>query len=212
MAGADVMEPIVYVIENNAADRESITKLIAIRGLCAHGFASAEEFLAQHEPTHHGCAVVNMRLPGMSGLELLQELRARRNSLPVVATAHDAGVRTAVQAMQAGAVTFVESDRQEEELWDGIKQALDVDKARHAQRKLRAQIEARIAKLTEDEMSVLKRLLEGHPNKRIATDLDIGLRTVELRRSNIMHKVQATSLPDLVRMALLVGIIKADLP
>jgi FixJ family two-component response regulator len=112
--------------------------------------------------------------------------------------------------MQAGAVTFLEKPCQEQELWQGIKQALDIEQIQHIQRKQRAETEERLASLTEDEVAVFRKLLEGQPNKRIAADLDIGLRTVELRRSNIMKKMQANSLPELVRMAILVEFLKPE--
>ena len=109
-----------------------------------------------------------------------------------------ADVPMAVRAMQEGAVTFLEKPCHEQELWQAITQALEIESSQHAQRKQRAETQSRLATLTEDELEVFRRLLAGHANKRIAADLDIGLRTVELRRSNIMKKMQASSLPDLV--------------
>ena len=202
----------VFVIDDDAAARESVMALVNLRGLQAAGFRSAEEFLAQYDPLQKGCIVVDVRIPGMSGLELLEELRQRKSLLPVVMITGYGDVPMAVRAMQAGAVTFLEKPCQEQELWQGITQALEIEQTQHAVRKQRAEIEGRLRALTEEELSVLRRLLEGHPNKRIATDLDIGLRTVELRRSNIMRKMQAASLPDLVRMAILADILKPEGP
>lgn len=202
----------VYVIDDDAAARESVMALVTQRGLTAVGFPAADEFLAQYDPQQKGCVVVDVRIPGMSGLELLEELHRRTSTLPLVVITGYGDVPMAVRAMQAGAVTFLEKPCQEHELWQGIKQALEIEQSQHALRKQRSEIESCLATLTEDEVSVLRRLLSGHPNKRIATDLDIGLRTVELRRANIMRKMQAASLPDLVRMAILVEFLKPEGP
>jgi two-component system, LuxR family, response regulator FixJ len=202
----------VFVVDDDAGARESVVALVGLKGLRAQGFASAEEFLAQYDPSQNGCVVIDVRMAGMSGLELLGTLKARKSSLPVVVITGYADVPMAVRAMQEGAVTFLEKPCGEQELWQAISQALEIEKNQHAQRKQRAETEARLAALTEDELEVLRRLLAGHANKRIASDLDIGLRTVELRRSNIMKKMQATSLPDLVRMAILIDFLKPDGP
>jgi FixJ family two-component response regulator len=193
----------VFVVDDDPAARESVVALVALKGLNARGFGSAEEFLSQYDPSQKGCVVVDVRMAGMSGLELLENLKARKSSLPVIVITGYADVPLAVRAMQAGAVTFLEKPCQEMEIWQAIVQALEIEQSQHVLRKQRAEIESRLASLTEDELVVFRRLLEGHANKRIATDMDIGLRTVELRRSNIMKKMQASSLPDLVRMAIL---------
>jgi two-component system, LuxR family, response regulator FixJ len=200
----------VYVIDDDAAARESVVALVSLKGLKAQGFASAEEFLDQYDPTKKGCIVVDVRMSGMSGLDLLQHLKATSSLLPVVVITGYADVPMAVRAMQMGAVTFLEKPCHEQELWQGITQALDQEESQHTLRKQRAEVEARLATLTDDETHVLRMLLEGQANKQIASDLDIGLRTVELRRSNIMKKMQAGSLPELVRMAILVGFLKPE--
>jgi FixJ family two-component response regulator len=200
----------VFVVDDDAAARESVAALVSLKGLAAKGFASAEEFLRQYDDAQRGCLVVDVRMAGMSGLQLLQHLQSRGSVLPSVVITGYADVPMAVKAMQAGAMTFLEKPCQEQELWQAIQQALDREQAQQALRKQKSEIEARMATLTEDEVAVLRKLLEGLPNKRIAVDLDIGLRTVELRRSNIMKKMQAASLPELVRMAILVDFLKAD--
>jgi len=202
----------VFVVDDDAGARESVVALVGLKGLPAQGFSSAEEFLAQYDPARKGCVVIDVRMAGMSGLDLLQRLKARKSFLPVIVITGYADVPMAVRAMQEGAVTFLEKPCQEQELWQAITQALEIEQHQHAQRKQRAEMEARLATLTEDELEVFRRLLAGHANKRIAADLDIGLRTVELRRSNIMKKMQATSLPDLVRMAILIDLLKPEEP
>jgi FixJ family two-component response regulator len=147
---------------------------------------------------------------GMSGLQLLQQLQARQSTLPAIVITGYADVPMAVKAMQTGALTFLEKPCQDQELWQAIQQGLDKEKSLQSLRRQKGEIEARLATLTEDEVAVLRKLLEGLPNKRIAVDLDIGLRTVELRRSNIMKKMSAASLPELVRMAILIGFLPAE--
>ena len=133
------------------------------------------------------------------------------SSLPVVMITGYGDVPMAVRAMQAGAVTFLEKPCHEQELWQRHHAGLGTGAISTRQSQAhKAEIEARLASLNPDERVVFRRLLEGQANKRIATDLDVGLRTIELRRSKIMKKMQAESLPDLVRMAILVGFLKAE--
>jgi FixJ family two-component response regulator len=205
-------EATVFVVDDDAAARESVVALVGQKGLPARGFSSAEDFLSDYDPTRKGCVVIDVRMAGMSGLDLLRKLRGQKTSLPVVVITGYADVPMAVQAMQEGAVTFLEKPCHEQELWQAIHQALELERSQHVQRKQRAETQSRLATLTQDELEVFRRLLAGHANKRIAADLDIGLRTVELRRSNIMKKMQATSLPDLVRMAILIDFLKPDVP
>jgi two-component system, LuxR family, response regulator FixJ len=202
----------VYVVDDDAAARESVIALVKLKGLRAEGFSSAEEFLTQHDAARKGCVVIDVRMAGMSGLELLQKLKARKSSLPVIVITGYADVPMAVKAMQEGAVTFLEKPAKEQELWQAITQALEIEKSQHAQRKQQAELEARLASLTPEELDVFRRLLAGHHNKRIALDLDLGLRTIELRRSNIMKKMKAASFPDLVRIAVTVEFLKPDEP
>jgi FixJ family two-component response regulator len=202
----------VFVVDDDEAARESVIALVGLKGLRAEGFASAEEFLSHYDPSLKGCLVVDVRLSGTSGLDLIESLSARRSTLPVVVITGYADVPMAVRAMQMGAVTFLEKPCQVQELWQGIREALEIENQQQAQRSQRAEVEARLASLTAEEVVVLSRLLQGEGNKLIAAGLDIGLRTVELRRSNVMKKMQAHSLPDLVRMAIVGGFLKAELP
>ena len=200
----------VFVVDDDPGARESVVALVGLKGLKAEGYASAEDFLANYDPSRTGCIVVDVKMSGMSGLELLRKLNERKSHLPVVVITGYADVPMAVKAMQEGAFTFLEKPCQEQELWNAIQQALEIERAQQSQRRERAETEARLSTLTVDELEVFRRLLAGHPNKRIAADLDIGLRTVELRRSNIMKKMRATSLPDLVRMAILIDFFKPE--
>ncbi|MEX2175957.1 MAG: response regulator [Pirellulaceae bacterium] len=198
----------VFVVDDDQAARESVVALVSLKGTPARGFASAEEFLGQWDSQQTGCLVVDVRMTGMSGLQLLQQLQSRQSTLPAIVITGYADVPMAVKAMQAGAMTFLEKPCGDQELWQAISQALDREQSLQAVRRQKGEVETRLAALTEDEVAVLHKLLEGLPNKRIAVDLDIGLRTVELRRSNIMKKMEAASLPELVRMAILAGFLK----
>lgn len=200
----------VFVVDDDAAARESVLALVSQKGVRAQGFASAEEFLTQFSPQLTGCLVVDVRMTGMSGLQMLQQLHARQSTLPAIVITGYADVPMAVKAMQSGALTFLEKPCQDQELWQAIQKALDKESSLQSLRRQKGEIESRLAALTPDEVAVLRKLLEGLPNKRIAVDLDIGLRTVELRRSNIMKKMQAASLPELVRMAILIGFLPAE--
>lgn len=202
----------VFVVDDDAAARESVLALVGLKGVRAQGFTSAEEFLSRFSPAMTGCLIVDVRMTGMSGLQLLSQLQAKMSTLPAIVITGYADVPMAVKAMQSGAMTFLEKPCQDQELWNAIQQALDREQSQLALRRQKGDIQARLATLTEDEVAVLRKLLEGLPNKRIAVDLDIGLRTVELRRSNIMKKMGAASLPELVRMAILIGFLQVESP
>jgi two-component system, LuxR family, response regulator FixJ len=202
----------VFVVDDDVQAGAAVVALVTSKGLRAEAYSSADEFLAHYDPARKGCVVIDIRVAGMSGLNLLHKLKSRKSSLPVIVTTQDGDISLAVHAMREGAFTFLQKSCGEDELWQAISQALEMEQSQHAERKERVEIEARMATLTADEAEVFRRLLAGQANKRIATDLDLGLRTVELRRANIMRKMQATSLPDLVRMAILIDFFKPDLP
>ena len=200
----------VYVVDDDASVRDSVLALVKSKGLTSRGFSSAEEFLLFTEIQQPACVVMDIRMPGMSGLDLQQQMATSGNPLPVVMVTGYADVAMAVRAMQNGAVTFLQKPCSDQELWQGIQLALEKGSSDYASQKQRQEIESRLATLSDDEQGVLQKILEGHPNKKVAADLDIGLRTVELRRSNIMKKMLANSHPELVRMCMLVGVFKPD--
>jgi len=189
----------IYVIDDDEAARASVAALVKSRNLKVIGYASAEEFLAAYDPAQRGCAVVDIRLPGMSGLELQRRLTSMRSPLQVIIITGHGDVPTAVQAMQAGAVHFLEKPCFNEGLWTHIERALDAEALSQEQETLQAELQRRFNSLNAAERRVLDSILAGKGNKAIAMELDIGLRTVELRRSNIMKKMQAESLAELVR-------------
>ncbi|HEX5106385.1 MAG TPA: response regulator [Pirellulaceae bacterium] len=205
-------DPIVFVVDDDQAARESVVALVESKGLRVQGFASAEEFLDQYDPSEVGCLVVDVRMNGMTGLQLIEQLATQGSKLPVVVITGYGDIPMAVRAMQMGAVTFLQKPCQVDELWEGIRKALEQEYVRQVGSSQRSEVQARSANLSSEELAVFHKILEGLPNKRIATDLDIGLRTVEMRRANIMRKMQADSLPQLVRMAIVGGFLKPELP
>jgi FixJ family two-component response regulator len=200
----------IHIIDDDSAVRESLVALVQMRGMQAKGYASADAFLAALQPNLTGCIVCDVRMPGLTGLQLLDKLAELKSTLPVIIITAYADVPTAVRAMQAGAVTFLEKPANDADLIAAIQQALNLEQAQAALRRQKSDVETKLTTLTADEIAVMRKMLEGLPNKRIASDLDIGLRTVELRRSNIMKKMGAGSLAELVRLALLVDFFKAE--
>lgn len=194
--------PSVYVIDDDAAVCESLIALIQQRGVTAESFGSAEAFLQSHDALETGCLVTDMRMPGMSGLELLAELKARNSTLPVILLTAYGDIPLAVKAMQAGAETFLEKPCSDAELWHSIESALHRDQAQQERQRVQADIKSRFSALSPEEAEVYRRLYFGQQNKQICKAMDIGLRTVELRRSNLSKKMQAQTLQELVRMAI----------
>jgi FixJ family two-component response regulator len=196
-------DPTVFVVDDDPAARSSVAALVASHGLKVNEFASAEEFLAARDPKERGCLIADVRMEGMSGLELQEKLAEKRDSIPVIIITGFADIPMAVRAMQAGALTFLEKPCADLELWQSIQAALDYDEQTQAGRQKHADVIARRASLASAEVDVLDRLLAGKPNKQIAAELGVGLRTVELRRATLMKKMHADSLAELVRLVLI---------
>jgi len=195
-------ETTVFVVDDDAAARESVRALVEPMGVHSELFASAEEFLKAYDPSRPGCLVTDLRLMGMSGLELLQKLADKNARFPVIVITGHADVPVAVQAMQHGAVTLLEKPCPELELWEAIRKALARDAETREREARRRAITERIACLTPEERAVMDRLIAGQINKVIASELGVSLRTVELRRHNVLRKMEADSLATLVRMVL----------
>lgn len=190
----------VFIVDDDPATRESMVALIQSHGLQAESFESGEDFLTRFDRSKTGCLVLDVRMTGMSGLELQERLAEEGIDLPVVVVTGYGDIPTAVRAMRNGAATFLEKASGCHKLWDSISQALANAAANREFSSQKADIRRRMATLTSDERRVLEKLLDGYPNKTIARELDLGLRTVELRRAMILQKMQASSLAELVRM------------
>lgn len=192
--------PTVFVIDDDPAARESVCALAEAHHLPAEGFASAEEFLSAYDQNRPGCAVIDLRLPEMTGLDLQECLAKAGAPLPVVVISAFADVKAAVRAMHGGAVTLLEKPCRDNELWDGIQAALRLDASRRAAAAQADDVCRRLASLTDGEREVLDRMVAGQMNKTISLDLGVALRTIENRRQRVMEKMGVRSVAELVRI------------
>ncbi len=198
-------EATVFVVEDNSAVRDSLRWLIASAGLGVEVFSSAPEFLAAHDPSRPGCLLLDVRMPGMNGLELQEQLAGRGSTLPVVVLTAYGDVATAVRALKAGAVEFLEKPYADDVLLSVLRSALERDATRRAEAVRQAEVRERLALLTPREREVLDLIARGRPNKQIALELGVSFKTVEAHRARIMTKMQAECLADLLRMVLTLG-------
>ena len=199
-AAAPPPPPTVFVVDDDAAVRSALQLLLQSVHLDARCFATATEFLEQFDPRAHGCAVLDVRMPGMSGLELQDELNQRGAMLPVIFITGHGDVPMAVEALQHGAFDFLQKPFRDQELLDRIQRALQKDREDRAQILHKEEIRARLASLTPREREVLDLMTSGRPNKLMAADLNLSQRTIEIHRARVMDKMQAPSLAQLVRM------------
>ncbi|HZB62081.1 MAG TPA: response regulator FixJ [Microvirga sp.] len=198
-------EGVVHVVDDDLAVRQSLSFLLASDGLPVRLHESALAFLDAMTDTSTGCIVTDVRMPGIDGIELLRRLKARGFSLPVIVMTGHADVPMAVEAMKEGAVDFIEKPFDDDMFLAAVRSALRLQE-QHAQRDAQiTEVQARLQGLSERERQVLEGLVAGKANKVIAYDLGISPRTVEIYRANVMTKMQAGSLSELVRMALVVG-------
>jgi two-component system response regulator FixJ len=199
---ANENQRVVHVVDDDAAIRDSLSFLLSSADLEACVYESALAFLDQLDNLAPGCIVTDVRMPGMSGLELVARLRELGVNRPVIVLTGHADVSLAVEAMKAGVVDFIEKPFDDETLLAAVHAALardENDAGRHAER---AQVEARIAQLSARERDVFDAIVTGESNKSAALKLGISPRTVEIYRANVMEKMGAKTLSDLVRMAL----------
>ncbi|HVY20650.1 MAG TPA: response regulator FixJ [Bauldia sp.] len=195
-------EPTVHIIDDDDAVRDSLSFLLSSMKIPAVAYPSGAAFLAALPKDAAGCVVTDIRMPEMTGLELLQRLNADGVKLPVIVITGHADVPLAVEAMKLGAADFLEKPFDEDTLLGAVRAALDRQKHDGEVESHHARARALIATLSAREKQVLDGLVAGHPNKTIAFDLGISPRTVEIYRANVMTKMQAGSLSELVRMAL----------
>lgn len=197
---------IVYVVDDDAAVRDSLALLLKSVALAVETCESAVQFLAHVGPEAAGCLVLDIRMPGMSGLELQQQLKQRGYELPIIFITGHGDVSMAVQAMREGALDFIEKPFRDQELLDRVYQALEADRARRRAADETVHIRERFAGLTPREHEVMLRIARGQANKVIAIELGLSERTVEIHRAKVMHKTGARSLAELVGMAAKLGI------
>jgi two-component system response regulator FixJ len=199
--------PTVFVVDDDVAVCTSLRLLLRSVGLPAVTCSSAAEFLAQFDADCPGCIVLDIRMPGMSGIELQQVLNERHSVTPIVFITGHGDVPMAVEAMKIGASDFLEKPFDDTALLQAVRSCLAEQKGDGERMALRARILERIATLTNREQQVLHGLVAGKPNKIIAFDHGISPRTVEIYRANVMTKMEAATLSDLVKMAILAGVL-----
>lgn len=198
--------PVVYVVDDDAAVRSSLALLLKSVSLATATFESALQFLDKVTPAAAGCLVLDIRMPGMSGLELQQQMKQRAYQLPIIFITGHGDVSMAVHAMREGAVDFIEKPFRDQELLDRINQALETDRARRRVADETVHIRERFGGLTPREHEVMLRIARGQANKVIAIELGLSERTVEIHRAKVMHKTGARSLAELVGMAAKIGV------
>lgn len=192
----------VFVVDDDQAVRQSAEMLVRSVGLTVEAYPSAQAFLQAYDPSRSGCLLLDLRMPGMSGLELQRTLKERGVTLPVIIVTGHGDVPVAVQAFKDGAVDFIEKPYSKQMLLERIRDAVARDSRERADKTVRSKIETRLALLTPRETSVMERVVSGLSNKEIARDLGVSSKTVEVHRAHVMQKMQADSLADLVRQVL----------
>jgi FixJ family two-component response regulator len=194
--------PVVFVVDDDPAMRDSLRWLIESTGLQVETFGDAQTFLARIRPELPGCLVLDVRMPGMSGLDLQAELTRRGVGLPTIVVTGHAEVPMAVRAVKAGAIDFIEKPFSDQLLLDRVRQGIEMDRRERDGRARRAEILRRMSLLTQREREVLDLVVVGKANKEIAAALHLSPKTVEVHRAHVMEKMQASSVAELVRLSL----------
>lgn len=195
----------IFIVDDDPAVRDSLAVLLEVEGYRVRVFDSAESFLEAWTPQLQGGLLLDVRMPGMDGLELLERLNKLGNHLPVVVMTGHGDVPLAVRSMKLGALDFIEKPLSDTLLLEAVRTMIAYEKERQERCREQQEIAARLAELTPRERDVLEKLVLGQPNKVIAYELDISARTVEVHRARVMEKMKAKSLSHLVRMALQAG-------
>jgi two-component system, LuxR family, response regulator FixJ len=193
-------DSIVYIVDDDQAIRHAMGLLLRSVGLQHQVFTSADEFLEMHTGNNNGCLVLDIRMPGLSGLELQQKLIEMDNSLPIIFISGHGDIPMAVEAMQKGAFDFIQKPFRDQELLDRISEALNTARKQESEREQKLDVQERIDTLTRREHEVLDLVVTGKPNKIIAHELGVSQRTIEIHRARVMEKMRAKSLAELVRM------------
>jgi two-component system response regulator FixJ len=195
----------VFLIDDDPGVRDSLSLLLSLKGVRTQPFANAESFIETYRPDWSGCVLTDLRMPGMTGLELQAVLRERQVEVPVVVLTAHGDVATARAALKNGAFDFLEKPIDDVMLIEVLRNALRADRARRTAASSRSSADARIERLTGREREVLALITAGHQNREIATQLGISPRTVEVHKARIMEKLECDSLAQLIRMNLAAG-------
>jgi FixJ family two-component response regulator len=193
---------VVWIVDDDEAVCDSLRLLLKTVGLQAQAFPDGKSFLEKFDDELPGCVVVDLRMPGMSGLELQEALHRMHSMVPVIFITGHGTVDSAVHAMREGAIDFLQKPADDQELLDTIQRAIRLDRESRNSLSEREKLTARYEALTNREREVMALVVEGHANKVMAYDLGVSERTIEIHRSRVMKKMNANSLPHLVRMAL----------
>ena len=213
MTRGDEDNQTVFVVDDDEAVRDSLGALLESVGFEVESFGSGADFLDfldRLDPKRGGCIVLDVRMPGLGGLEIQEKLAEKRIALPVIIITGHGDVPIAVQAIKAGAIDFIEKPFGDDVILESVGRALEQGRRNKRDASSAAEIEARLARLTPRERDVLEQLVIGNPNKIIAYELAISPRTVEIHRARVIEKMEARSLSHLVRLALTVGVIPED--
>ncbi len=194
-------DPTVFVIDDDQAVRKAVSNLLESVGLAAETFANPQEFLKRNYQDKCGCLVLDVRLPGLSGLDFQRELTAAGVEIPIIFITGHGDIPMTVQAMKAGAVEFLTKPFRDQELLDAIHRAIASDRVKRRQRTEIIELRKRFENLTPREREVMSMVIAGLLNKQIAAQLGTSETTAKIHRGQVMRKMQAESLPDLVRMA-----------
>ena len=194
-------EPTVFVVDDDQAVRDSLRWLVESVGLAVRTHGSAQAFLDEYDPQHPGCLVLDVRMPGASGIELQEQLRDMGFEIPIIVITGHADVATAVRAMKAGAVDFIEKPFSDQLLLDHVHRSIEQDRERRAERARALDIMGRRETLTPRQRRVMDLVADGSSNRIIAQSLGISLKTVEAHRAKVMEKMKARSVAELVKLA-----------
>ena len=195
----------VYIVDDDDAVRDSLCFLLKSVGITGNGFSSGNEFLEAYDPDWTGCILLDIRMPGISGMEVQRQLAERNCPLPIIFITGHGDIPMAVEAMHLGAYDFIQKPFHDQELLDRIQQALTTYRESQDELTLRKDVQERYEKLTPREKEVMEAVVRGHANKVIAMDLELSQRTVEIHRARVMEKMQARSLASLVKYSLLIS-------
>ncbi len=199
----------VFVVDDDQAMRKSLKWLIESVGMQVESYASADEFIRNYYPGRSGCLLLDVRMPGMSGLDLQEQFIRQNIKIPIIIITGHGDVPMAVRAMKAGAVDFIEKPFNDEFLLDSIRKALALDVQQRTHQAQRAEIATRLAHLTPREHEVMEMVTNGKSNKEIANQLGVSTKTVEAHRARVMEKMEASSLAELVRMVMAANVYEA---
>jgi two-component system response regulator FixJ len=201
-------DPVIYLIDDDDAVRQSLEFLLKTAGITVRGFESAKAFLEVLPQIRSGCIITDVRMPEITGIELLQKIKSLNPELPVIVVTGHGDISLAVEAMKIGAVDFLEKPFDDALLLTAVRAALSRDADTGKRKAAISGLHEKLAELSNRERQVLEGLVAGKANKIIAFDLGISPRTVEIYRANLMTKMSANSLSDLVRMAIVTGILE----